>query len=86
MTEQRRLATIVSAVVAGYSRLMGRDESAATTVVTKTIKLCTGAGRRTITFNYRSAASGHACAINCNQLHDGALDNGYLWPVPASAS
>jgi class 3 adenylate cyclase len=56
MTEQRRLAAIVSADVAGYSRLMGRDESgtlAATTVVTKTIKLCTGAARRTITFNYR---------------------------------
>jgi len=28
MTEQRRLAAIVSADVAGYSRLMGRDESA----------------------------------------------------------
>ena len=27
MTEQRRLAAIVSADVAGYSRLMGRDES-----------------------------------------------------------
>jgi class 3 adenylate cyclase len=27
MTEQRRLATIVSADVAGYSRLIGRDES-----------------------------------------------------------
>ena len=27
MSEQRRLATIVSADVAGYSRLMGRDES-----------------------------------------------------------
>jgi len=26
MTEQRRLAAIVSADVAGYSRLMGRDE------------------------------------------------------------
>jgi len=26
-TEQRRLAAIVSADVAGYSRLMGRDES-----------------------------------------------------------
>jgi hypothetical protein len=28
MTEQRRLAAIVSADVAGYSRLMGHDESA----------------------------------------------------------
>ena len=27
MTEQRRLAAIVSADIAGYSRLMGRDES-----------------------------------------------------------
>ena len=27
MTEQRRLAAIVSADVAGYSRLMGRDET-----------------------------------------------------------
>ena len=27
MTEQRRLAAIVSADVAGYSRLMGQDES-----------------------------------------------------------
>lgn len=27
MTEQRRLAAVVSADVAGYSRLMGRDES-----------------------------------------------------------
>ena len=27
MTEQRRLAAIVSADVVGYSRLMGRDES-----------------------------------------------------------
>lgn len=27
MSEQRRLAAIVSADVAGYSRLMGRDES-----------------------------------------------------------
>jgi adenylate cyclase len=27
MTEQRRLAAIVSAEVAGYSLLMGRDES-----------------------------------------------------------
>jgi hypothetical protein len=27
VTEQRRLAAIVSADVAGYSRLMGRDES-----------------------------------------------------------
>ena len=27
MTEQRRLAAIVSADVAGYSRLMGRDDS-----------------------------------------------------------
>ena len=27
MTEQRRLADIVSADVVGYSRLMGRDES-----------------------------------------------------------
>ena len=27
MTEQRRLAAIVSVDVAGYSRLMGRDES-----------------------------------------------------------
>lgn len=27
MTEQRRLATIVSADVVGYSRLMGCDES-----------------------------------------------------------
>ena len=27
MTEQRRLAAIVSADVAGYSRLMGSDES-----------------------------------------------------------
>jgi hypothetical protein len=27
MTEHRRLAAIVSADVAGYSRLMGRDES-----------------------------------------------------------
>jgi adenylate cyclase len=27
MTDQRRLAAIVSADVAGYSRLMGRDES-----------------------------------------------------------
>src|SRR5712671_3778715 len=27
MTEQRRLAAIVSADVAGYSRMMGRDES-----------------------------------------------------------
>ena len=27
MTEQRRLAAIVSADVAGYSRLMGREES-----------------------------------------------------------
>jgi hypothetical protein len=38
---------------------MRRDESgtlAATTVVTKTIKLCTAAGRRTITFNYRKQA------------------------------
>jgi len=29
MIEQRRLAAIVSADVAGYSRLMGRDESRA---------------------------------------------------------
>ena len=29
MNEQRRLAAIVSADVAGYSRLMGRDESGA---------------------------------------------------------
>jgi len=27
MTEQRRLAAIVAADVAGYSRLMGQDES-----------------------------------------------------------
>ena len=29
MSEQRRLAAIVSADVAGYSRLMGRDDRAA---------------------------------------------------------
>jgi class 3 adenylate cyclase len=29
MTEQRRLAAIVSADVAGYSRLMGKNERAA---------------------------------------------------------
>jgi len=32
MTEQRRLAAIVSADVAGYSRLMGRDEVCETEV------------------------------------------------------
>jgi hypothetical protein len=51
---------------------MRRDESgtlAATTVVTKTIKLCAGAGRRTITFNYRRREphtwSRDHSAINC---------------------
>src|SRR5215472_11697896 len=38
MTEQRRLAAIVSADVAGYSRLMGRDESG-TLVALKAIRL-----------------------------------------------
>jgi hypothetical protein len=33
MTEQRRFAAIVSADVAGYSRLMGRDETGTGTVV-----------------------------------------------------
>src|SRR5215475_8937342 len=33
MTEQRRLAAIVSADVAGYSRLMGRDESGTLTAL-----------------------------------------------------
>jgi adenylate cyclase len=38
MTEQRRLAAIVSADVAGYSRLMGRDESG-TLAALKAIRL-----------------------------------------------
>ncbi|HSQ03083.1 MAG TPA: hypothetical protein VLN59_03540 [Burkholderiales bacterium] len=33
MTEQRRLAAIVSADVVGYSRLMGRDESGTLTAL-----------------------------------------------------
>ena len=38
MTEQRRLAAIVSADVAGYSRLMGKDESG-TLAALKAIRL-----------------------------------------------
>jgi adenylate cyclase len=33
MTEQRRLAAIVSADVAGYSRLMGQDEGGTLTTL-----------------------------------------------------
>ena len=42
MTEQRRLAAIVSADVAGYSRLMGRDESGTLARLREHRKECLG--------------------------------------------
>ena len=49
MTEQRRLAAIVSADVAGYSRLMGRDESGTPLKGAMTWQLAISVMERTLT-------------------------------------
>ena len=84
MTEQRRLAAIVSADVAGYSRLMGRDESG-TLAALKSLRqeivdpAIASHGGRIVETTSDGPAAGVSKRGKRRSLRDRSAD-GYGWP------